>query len=344
MSDAQTAVAEAPAGSGGVNGDLPLGLQSFRTTEQDNNTKPDDASPAENTDAEETDRQTDTAPQTTPEPQPEPIPDQLMGRARTLGMSDEEIKGYRSPGDLDRFVSLTERNVARIVTNRNGQQQQQPDQTRQPEKPAETKAEPEEEDWASPILEKFKGHEYDKELIEDVGELTGAFKSQLHKRDETIKELRAKIDEINQRFFAEDFNRDVAEFDGYVSTLNEIGEELFGKGNSHEINARKDPKFEQRTSLWKASDEIMALARSRGEFITRKEATRRAYLIDWSDKAKAVQDKKSETPAPEQPRDKKSGQFISAPRKTGNAGPATDPETQELKDVGNFLRERGLKF
>lgn len=339
MSETGTAVATAPAGTGGINGDLPLSLGMYK----DMNAEPVNAPDATETPAtepqaadEQKTPQPDTASQQTEKPS-----DDLVARARLLNMSDEEIGSYASPRELDRFVSVTERNVARLI-NKTQQQtnQQQP-------KPEERKQEPapeSEEDWSKPILEKFQGHGYDKELIDDVTELTSSFRSQLSKRDSTITELRDSLKQVQQHLMAQEHRKEISEVGEFINSLGDDWAETFGKGDIFEVIQKGGKVKENLDKLWDASDEIMALARMRGDNISRKEAIRRAHLIDWHDKAREITEKKAKPAATEEkPRDQKTGQFISPPRKSNGAVPSTDPDAALLTDVGQLLRSRGLK-
>ena len=216
MTDSGQAAATAPAGTGGVNGDLPLNLAMYRDMQRpEPKVKPEQAdvkppTQPETATADDTTRQSDSAP-----PKPEPISDELAGRARVLGMSEDEIAGYATPKDLDRFVTMTERNIGRVMAR----QQQQPRPEEQQAKPQpEAKPEPQpDDDWEKSVVEKFKGRGYDAELVEDMGELTAKFKSQLSKRDGTIAELREAMKKVEQHLVWQEQQKEVGKVGKFIN-------------------------------------------------------------------------------------------------------------------------------
>jgi hypothetical protein len=321
---------------------LSMGGYSFLGSGEDieQKTEADDKSPPQPDTAK---TETKETPADKPEPQPEPISESLAGRARALGISEAEMKEYGAPADLERHVTLIERNLYRA------RQQEQQKPTPSPDTPEANAKADEEEDWAGPILKEIESREYGEELTTDLKNLVGSYKGQLSKRDETIKEMRDTIGRIENYLVTQDHHREVGEFDTWLDELISAEPEwsdVYGKGKSFDLVASKAPGHDVRNRIFDAATLQMQVAAASGQPISRKEAARRAHLIEMHAKAaelaaKKADKTKTETKTDAQLRDAETGQFIARANRSNGQRPKTEDVDKEAAYF-DWKKKRGI--
>lgn len=264
----------------------------------------------------------------------------VLDRAIAMGYTEEDLKEFKSNDELDRSVSLHEKNLIRMAKNNSEFREPVREEKPVKEEPASTT----QSDNVEKYQIKLDPKEFEPEVIKEFNNLNEFFSKKIDALTGEIKTLR----EVNDQHIAEKQQAELIEvfssvdefFDGLASdpATGKDYAELFGKGNVDNLN-KKSIQFLNRKAVL---EEVNILANgyqhARGTVPPLKSLLMKATKNFAGDKFKQIAEKEVKNEIV-----KRSKQITNRPtQKKGNPFKEKNREEVARENYISKLKEKGI--
>jgi hypothetical protein len=264
---------------------------------------------------------------------------ELLERAKSYQMTEEEAKGHKSPEELDRFLTMLDRQVGLMALRSTGTAppagQQgpvaQPDATATLPKPAVEQAPPGQAPPAGEFKIELNPEEYDPALVKTIDGLNKHYAGRLAEVQQVLTKLVERVIESTSSSVQNDF-------DSYLNSMGEEYIEIVGKGGADELRESNKPAFDARAKIWEEFKILKTACQIRGQNVPAKTLFKRAAGLVLADKQAEIARRKVEKDVVKQ-----RGQFLSKPsaKKATSLGDA-DPRDAAVQEVESLLKAAGI--
>lgn len=279
-----------------------------------------------------------------PEKQPPPAPTfdaELTDRAKAYQIGSEDLKQFKTPEDLDLYLSRLDRQIGRIVLDRNRAQQADANAGTVQERPTEAAAK---KDVPTPpsapqVDPEFKieldPDQYDQGLVGVLGGMNQHFSGRLGK----LESLLGTVRQMNEQFQLMQANQREEAFDSFLNGLPEELVEFVGKGTADDLREGNKAAFEIRGKIWEEAKALRAAYAAQGRKVPEKAILDRAVRLVLGDKQEEIARRKVAKDV-----SNRRAQFANRPSKPKpvSDGPADEREAA-VAEIDAMLKEIGAE-